>query len=66
MIDKTMKYNNLSSKLRRVYVDMQQIYEQSLDASEKLAEYSGSMVWKKSNGKEYLYRIKNRRGMAKV
>ena len=45
---------------------MQQIYEQSLDASEKLAEYSGSMVWKKSNGKEYLYRIKNRRGMAKV
>jgi hypothetical protein len=65
MIDKTMKYNNLSSESRRVYVDMQQIYEQSLDASEKLAKYSGSMVWKKSNGKEYLYRIRNRRGHGK-
>ena len=65
MIDKSMKYNNLSSESRRVYVDMQQLYEQSIDASEKLSKYSGSMVWKKSNGKEYLYRIRNRRGHGK-
>ncbi len=65
MIDKTMKYNNLSAESRRVYVDMQQVYEQSLDATEKLSKYSGSMVWKKSNGKEYLYRIRNRRGHGK-
>jgi len=44
---------------------MQQLYEQSIDASEKLSKYSGSMVWKKSNGKEYLYRIRNRRGHGK-
>lgn len=57
-----MKYSNLSSESRRVYVDMQQIYEQLLDAKQNQVKYLGSMVWKKSNGKNYLYRLRNRLG----
>jgi len=44
MIDKNMKYNNLSSELHRIYVDMQQIHEQSLDADVKLTKCSINLI----------------------
>ena len=57
-----MKYSNLSAESRRIYIDVQQIYEQYLDATQNYSKYSGSMVWKKSSDKDYLYRIRNRLG----
>jgi len=47
---------------RRIYIDAAQLHEAYLDAFSKSGAYRGGMHWKKSKGKEYLFRSLDRYG----
>lgn len=52
-----------SDEQRRVFIDTEQVYSAFLETRNKFqSQYKGSMVWKKSKGKEYLFRLRDSRG----
>ncbi len=55
----------LSANQQRVYIDTTQVYEAMQGAVKKAGEYKGGMHWKKSKGKEYLFRTLDRHGRGK-
>ena len=57
-----MKYKDLDNNSRRILVDISQLYESLLEAQQEQSRFQGSMVWKRVNGKEYLYKLRNRKG----
>ncbi|MEN8221463.1 MAG: GSU2403 family nucleotidyltransferase fold protein [Pseudomonadota bacterium] len=60
-----MYYTVFTEEQSRELIDASQIYTAYRDAIEQSANYFGSMIWKKVNGCEYLYRLLDRRGNAK-
>jgi hypothetical protein len=55
----------LTENQRRVYIDACQIYEAFLLAGEAMQSFKGGMHWKKSKGREYLFRSMDRKGNGK-
>jgi hypothetical protein len=49
-----MKYNEINSNSRRIYINAIQCYEALKDAKEALSHYRGNMAWESRNNKEYL------------
>jgi len=47
--------NELSLEQRRVFINLTQVYETYRETYRHSLHYIGSMRWKKSNGKEYLF-----------
>ncbi|MCP4700733.1 MAG: hypothetical protein GY862_28345 [Gammaproteobacteria bacterium] len=60
-----MDYTEFTEEQSRELIDASQIYTAYRDALRQTARYFGSMVWKKVKGREYLYRLLDRRGNAK-
>ncbi len=50
---------------RRVFIDSSQVYEAFQDAFQRNRTYRGGMHWKKSGGREYLFRSVDRYGNGK-
>lgn len=50
---------------RRTYIDTVQLYDAYLAAFRQSRSYRGGMHWKKSKGREYLFRSKDRYGYGK-
>ena len=55
----------MSANQRRIFVDAVQLYEAYLDAFRESRSYRGGMHWKKSKGREYLFRTRDRYGYGK-
>lgn len=55
-------YRPWSSEQRRVYLDLAQAYEAFLSARHDLGQHKGGMTWKRTGGREYLFRLSGRRG----
>lgn len=60
-----MYYRELSGNERRALIDAAQLQYAYLDARSRLRRYPGSMRWKRSAGKEYLFHARDRRGYGK-
>jgi hypothetical protein len=65
-----MKENNIFFKeitdnQRRVFIDTMQLYESFMDTFQKSRSYTGGMHWKKSKGRDYLFRTQDRYGYGK-
>jgi len=52
----------MSDNQRRVFIDTTQVYEAYVAAFRESRSYRGGMHWKKSKGREYLFRSKDRYG----
>lgn len=52
----------LKENQRRIQINALQLYEAWQDAERRLAGYAGSMVWKSSGGRQYLFKLTDRRG----
>ncbi|GIK25534.1 MAG: hypothetical protein C3F19_02080 [Rhodocyclales bacterium] len=57
-----MNYQPLSDNQRRIQINAIQLFEALIDGERRLSAYAGSMVWKASGGKEYLFKLSDRRG----
>ncbi len=57
--------NDLSLEQRRVFINVAQIYQSYLETYQHSLHYNGSMRWKKSNGKEYLFHGNGGKGYGK-
>jgi hypothetical protein len=56
---------DLSLEQRRVFINLVQVYESYRHTYQHSLHYLGSMRWKKSNGKEYLFHGKGGKGYGK-
>ncbi|MCP3952864.1 MAG: hypothetical protein GY697_11705 [Desulfobacterales bacterium] len=54
-----------SANQRRIFIDAVQLYEAYIDAFRENRSYRGGMHWKKSKGREYLFRSRDRYGYGK-
>lgn len=54
-----------SDNQRRIFIDAVQLYEVFIDAFRESRSYRGGMHWKKSKGKDYLFRSTDRLGYGK-
>ncbi len=52
----------LTENQRRIQINALQLYEAWQDAERRMAGYAGSMVWKSSGGRQYLFKLIDRRG----
>ena len=55
----------LTENQRRVYIDTCQVYEAFIVAQDSMQSFKGGMHWKKSKGREYLFRSTDRKGNGK-
>ena len=55
----------LTANQRRIFVDICQLHEAYEDACRRSESFKGSMRWKKSKGREYLFKQLDRRGNGK-
>jgi len=60
-----MIFNKLSDTQRRVYLDATQVFEAFLQAQDRARSFQGGMHWKRSKGREYLFRSVDRAGHGK-
>jgi len=60
-----MVFNEMSDNQRRIFIDTAQLYEAFMAAYHKSRAYRGGMHWKKSKGREYLFRSYDRYGYGK-
>lgn len=60
-----MFFKILSDTQRRIYVDAAQIFEAYLEAEDRALSHRGGMHWKRSKGREYLFRAMDRTGRGK-
>jgi hypothetical protein len=65
MKENHFKPSEWSDNQRRVFIDTAQLYEAHLAAFRESRSYRGGMHWKKSKGREYLFRSKDRYGYGK-
>jgi hypothetical protein len=63
--ENTLIFKVLSDTQRRFYVDASQVFEAFLEAEDRVQSYRGGMHWKKSKGREYLFRTTDRTGRGK-
>lgn len=57
-----MDYHLLTDNQRRIQINAIQLFEALMDGEHRLSAFSGSMVWKSSGGKKYLFKLADRRG----
>lgn len=57
-----MLYFPLTENQRRIQINAFQLHEAWRDAEHRLAGYAGSLVWKLSGGRQYLFKLTDRRG----
>ena len=57
-----MIFKEMNDNQRRVYIDTAQIYEAYIGTFYKSQAYRGGMHWKKSKGRQYLFRSRDRYG----
>lgn len=57
-----MGYHLLTDNQRRIQINAIQLFEALMDGEHRLSAFSGSMVWKSSGGKKYLFKLADRRG----
>lgn len=62
MNEKTTAINEIPMDARRYLLDVQAVYGEYRKVRAELLGYRGGMTWKRSGGKEYLFRIRNRKG----
>ena len=55
----------MSGNQRRIFIDTVQLYGGYIDAFRENRSYRGGMHWKKSKGREYLFRSRDRYGYGK-
>ncbi len=55
----------ISNDARKIKINITQVYTAYLENKNELIQYQGSMVWKKINNADYLYRLKGRKGNGK-
>lgn len=60
-----MVFQEWTNSQRRVYLDTAQVYEAFTDAYRKSRSFRRGMHWKKSKGREYLFRTLDRNGYGK-
>lgn len=60
-----MNFQEWTENQRRVFIDTEQLYEAMAAALMKSRSYRGGMHWKKSAGREYLFRSMDREGNGK-
>ncbi len=60
-----MIFKEMTDNQRRIFIDTIQLYEAFLAAFKKMRSYKGGMHWKKSKGREYLFRSRDRFGYGK-
>lgn len=60
-----MIFKEMTDNQRRIFIDTIQLYEAFLAAFNKMRSYRGGMHWKKSKGREYLFRSRDRFGYGK-
>lgn len=65
MMENNLFFKKMTDNQRRVFIDTVQLYEAFLDAHKKFLSYAGGMHWKKSKGREYLFRSRDRYGYGK-
>jgi hypothetical protein len=65
MMENNLFFKKMTDNQRRVFIDTVQLYEAFLDAHKKSLSYAGGMHWKKSKGREYLFRSRDRYGYGK-
>jgi len=58
-------FKKMTDNQRRVFIDTAHLYEAFLDTYKKSSSYAGGMHWKKSKGREYLFRSTDRYGYGK-
>lgn len=57
--------HELTNDQRKHYIDSCQVFESWQDAYHRLASFQGGMTWKKSNGADYLFRLRGSAGYGK-
>ncbi len=57
-----MHYSPLTENQRRIQINALQLFEALLDGERRLAGFAGSMIWKSTGGKDYLFKLAGRRG----
>jgi len=60
-----MVFSEMSDNQRRVFIDAVQLHDAYIETYRKFRSYRGGMHWKRSRGKEYLFRSRNRLGYGK-
>ena len=60
-----MIFKEMTDNQRRAFIDTIQLYEAFVAAFNKNRSYRGGMHWKKSKGREYLFRSRDRFGYGK-
>jgi len=60
-----MIFREMTDSQRRVFIDTIQLHEAFITAFNKNRSYRGGMHWKKSKGREYLFRSQDRFGYGK-
>jgi len=60
-----MIFREMTDSQRRVFIDTIQLHETFIAAFNKNRSYRGGMHWKKSKGREYLFRSRDRFGYGK-
>ena len=65
MKEDNMFFKEMTDNQRRVFIDTVQLYEAFMDAFHNNRSYAGGMHWKKSKGREYLFRTRDRYGYGK-
>ncbi|MDP3033459.1 MAG: nucleotidyltransferase domain-containing protein [Rhodocyclaceae bacterium] len=53
---------SLTENQRRIQINALQLYEALRDAERRLAGYDGSLIWKSSGSRQYLFKLTDRRG----
>jgi hypothetical protein len=62
---KGMIFPEMSDNQRRVFIDAVQLHDAYIETYRKSRSYRGGMHWKRSKGKEYLFRSRDRLGYGK-
>lgn len=60
-----MNFIEFTDNQSRIFIDTAQIYDTWMDACRKSIAYRGGMHWKKSNGRQYLFKTTDRYGNGK-
>jgi hypothetical protein len=60
-----MLFKEMADNQRRVFIDTVQLYQAFMDTFQKSRSYTGGMHWKKSKGREYLFKTRDRYGYGK-
>jgi hypothetical protein len=65
MMENGLFFKEMADNQRRVFIDTVQLYEAFVDTYLKNRSYAGGLHWKKSKGREYLFRTRDRYGYGK-